>query len=161
MNSYFEPGSESAVRVRFNSQEAELMRRIIEDMQLLLSDPPDGDRAVDRLFPDAYETTEDARAFNELVGDELRAGKLRALEAMEQSLGEKGAVDRVLTSEQADAWLTSLTDMRLTLGTRLDVTEETMSQDIDPEDPNAGLLGVLHWLGWLQESLLRALGATE
>ncbi|MDQ4143390.1 MAG: DUF2017 domain-containing protein [Actinomycetota bacterium] len=134
------------------------MRRIVADMRLLLSDSPSEDRAVARLFPDAYESNEDARAFRELVGEELRSGKLRALEAMEQSLGEKGAVDETLSAEQANAWLTSLTDMRLTLGTRLDVTEETMAADVDPEDPNAALLAVLHWLGWLQESLLRALG---
>jgi hypothetical protein len=60
-----------------------------------------------------------------------------------------------LTAEQADSWLNAVNDVRLALGTMLDI--KTGSDDeIDPEDPRAGHLGVYHWLTWMQDSLLQA-----
>jgi len=61
-----------------------------------------------------------------------------------------------LTDEQAGAWLSTLNDVRLALGTALAVTED-MSDDPDPDDPRAPHLGVYHWLTWVQESLVRTL----
>jgi hypothetical protein len=34
------------------------------------------------------------------------------------------------------------------------VDEESMSHDVDPDAPDAVAMSVLHWLGFLQESLL-------
>ena len=51
-----------------------------------------------------------------------------------------------------------LTDLRLAIGARLEVTEELMSADVGPEDERAPALVTLHWLGWLQEMLLKAAG---
>ena len=47
-----------------------------------------------------------------------------------------------------------LTDIRLALGTRFDVTQEKMSHELDPNDPEAPGMSVLHWLGWVQEMLI-------
>ena len=58
--------------------------------------------------------------------------------------------------EQADAWLGCLNDLRLVLGTRLEVTEDT-ELDLRRDDPRAQALTVYGWLGWLQESLLEAM----
>ena len=41
----------------------------------------------------------------------------------------------MLDRDQADAWLRALNDIRLVLGTRLEVTEDTYEEDVDPEDP--------------------------
>jgi hypothetical protein len=67
-----------------------------------------------------------------------------------------GRPARAADREQADAWLGCLNDLRLVLGTRLDVTEDT---DLDPaaDDPARQALHVYGWLGWLQESLLGCL----
>lgn len=61
-----------------------------------------------------------------------------------------------LTEEQAGAWLSALNDVRLALGTALDVTED-MPDEPHPDDPRAPHLGVYHWLTWVQESLVRTL----
>ena len=55
--------------------------------------------------------------------------------------------------------LQALTDIRLVLGTRLDVTEDPaeMWARMTPDDPRGALLAVYDWLGWLQESIVRAL----
>lgn len=115
-------------------------------------DPPD-DPVLRRLLPAAYPDDRDAATeFRRYTDAELRAGKRQAAEAVLASLPDSGG-RLELDREQADAWLTCLNDMRLALGTSLDVTEDTDFPE-DPEDPTAAPLGIYHWLGWLQESLL-------
>lgn len=65
-----------------------------------------------------------------------------------------------LTLEQADAWLSAINDVRLALGTTLDVSED-MPDQLPDDDPRAPHLGVYHWLTWLQESLVAALAGGE
>lgn len=62
----------------------------------------------------------------------------------------------LITQEQADSWLSAITDVRLALGTVLDIDAETPDQ-LDPDDPRAPHLDVYHWLTWMQDSLLQAL----
>jgi hypothetical protein len=64
-----------------------------------------------------------------------------------------------LTDEQAQAWLFALNDVRLALGTVLDVTED-MPDELPPDDPRAPHLGVYHWLTWVQDSLIHAVSDT-
>ena len=64
-----------------------------------------------------------------------------------------------LTSDEAQAWLGALNDLRLALGTRLDVTEDWHAQAaaLDPDDPALVLFSVYDWLSMLQELLVRCL----
>jgi hypothetical protein len=121
--------------------------------------PPD-DPALARLFPAAYADDEAAATeFRRFTESDLRAGKRAAASDALLSLqpllaaGGKLALDR----DQADSWLSWLNDIRLVLGTRLDVTEDTYEEDIAPDDPRWQVLQVYGWLGWLQESLLSCL----
>jgi len=65
-----------------------------------------------------------------------------------------------LTLEQADAWLSALNDVRLALGTALDVTEE-MPEELPEDDPRSPHLGVYHWLTWVQDTLVDAMAGDE
>jgi hypothetical protein len=56
--------------------------------------------------------------------------------------GGRLALDR----DQVDAWLGTLNDLRLVLGTRLEVTEDT-ELDVPDDDPHAQALLVYGWLG--------------
>lgn len=152
--------SASRVRVDLEQAEAELLRDLTGQMESLLRDQDEQDTVNRRLFPDAYEEEADERAFRELVGDELTEGKIAAVQQVREQLGATGGVEVELEDGSVDAWLACLTDMRLALGTRLEITEEVMQADIDPDDPAAGGLAVLHWLGWIQGSVLEALGWT-
>jgi hypothetical protein len=137
--------------------EADLLRQLVVEMQsLLAAQSVKEDAVVERLFPNAYESLEDEKAFRDLVGDDLRRHKLDALTEVRSALGSGGSATVTLSGDAATAWLTTLTDMRLAIGTRLDVTEETMSQALEDEDPSSSSLLVLHWLGWVQESILQA-----
>jgi hypothetical protein len=118
------------------------------------------DPALARLFPAAYaEDDEAATEFRRFTESDLRAAKRAAasdaLVALQPLLAGGGKL--VLDRDQADAWLTWLNDIRLVLGTRLEVTEDTYEEDIDPGDPRWQVMQVYGWLGWLQESLLSCL----
>jgi hypothetical protein len=61
-----------------------------------------------------------------------------------------------LSLEQADAWLSALNDVRLALGTAIDISED-MPDELPDDDPRSPHLAVYHWLTWVQESLVQAL----
>ncbi len=146
---------DGTIELRLEEYEAEIIRRLCGEMRLLLeADLPRADPVTDRLFPRAHEDEKDEEAYRELVGTTLREYKLEALEAVEAGIGEAGDAIATLEGEDRERWLTFLTDTRLALGTRLEVTEETMSQEPEPDSPDAVALSVLHWVGWIQEQIL-------
>ena len=117
--------------------------------------PPE-DPALARLLPAAYADDEHAAAeFRRFTEHDLRAAKRAdaggVLATLAPLLGRGGRLS--LDRDQVDAWLGALNDLRLVLGTRLEVTEDT-ALDVPDDDPHAQALLVYGWLGWLQESLL-------
>jgi uncharacterized protein DUF2017 len=146
------------IRLALEEYESDLLRQLLKEMKLLLeADIPPSDAVIKRLYPDAFDDAERAQAYRELIGDELQNRKIAALRSAEELTGSAGAVDAVLDEEGVDRLLALLTDIRLAIGTRLDVTEERMAAELEPDDPDAAALSVLHWLGWLQESILEAI----
>jgi hypothetical protein len=135
--------------------EASLLRELVGETRTLLeADVPRADPVIARLFPDAYDDPEHAQTYHDMVGDELRREKLRALGRVSESLGPSGPSTVELGDELTTAWLAWLTDVRLAVGTRLGVTEETMGAEVDAASPEAPAYEVLHWLGWIQESII-------
>ena len=118
------------------------------------STKPD-DQVLARLLPDFSTDDEDLSAgMRSLHEPELIEAKDGAAQVVEQTLPEDGG--RIeLSPEQADAWLTSLNDVRLALGTALDVSEE-MPDELPPDDPRTAHLGVYHWLTFVQDALVQA-----
>jgi hypothetical protein len=120
------------------------------------------DPALRRLLPDAY-ADDDAAAgeFRRLMDGELRRQKTEALDELRGAIdGNDVAGLKVrLAPQQAEQWLQALTDIRLVLGTRLDVTEDldALHLRIGTDDLLAPLLAAYEWLGWLQESVVLAL----
>lgn len=131
------------------------MHQLLSEMRTLLeADIPRVDEVTRRLFPDAFEDPEESAKFRELVGDELRAGKLAAVNELDEQLAGEGSAAIALEPDSVQDLLAVLTDMRLAIGSRLDVTEEMMQTEPDPSDPEAAAMSVLHWLGWIQERVL-------
>jgi hypothetical protein len=112
------------------------------------------DRVLARLLPDF--TTEDpdlAAGLRSLHEPELIEAKDAAASVLLETLPETGG--RVeLTTEQADAWLAALNDVRLALGTALDVSED-MPDELPADDPRAAHIGVYHWLTFVQDALVQ------
>ncbi|MCB8906475.1 MULTISPECIES: DUF2017 domain-containing protein [unclassified Streptomyces] len=132
---------------------------------------PPSDPALKRLFPDAYgDDSEELRAaasdFRRFTENDLRARKredallvVRALDALSaDAAGEGGAVLK-LTPDESRAWLGALNDLRLTIGTRLEVTDEEGEQlyRLPDSDPRKPMVMAYLWLGALQESLVETL----
>jgi hypothetical protein len=88
------------------------------------------------------------------MGGELLDGRRAALELIADTVDR----DR-LTAEEADTWLRALNDLRLVLGTRLDVQEDTFSTEPDLSDPRRHALAVYAYLSWIQEQLIEALSS--
>lgn len=85
------------------------------------------------------------------MGRELNAGRLDNLRKLEETAGR----DR-LDADELDGWLSALNDLRLALGTRLDVKEDVFADGFDPHAPNAYELAAYAFLTWLQEAAVEA-----
>ena len=95
--------------------------------ELLGSDDP----VLQRLFPVAYPDDEDRETeYRLLVRDELRSSHEAALTALEESADAER-----LDEEQLLAWMRAVNEVRLVLGTRLDVTEEGDERPTDARRP--------------------------
>lgn len=153
---------DEGLRARLDVYEARLLRELVAEMKTVLeADIPQQDAVMARLFPDGYEDPEDAQRYRELVQDDLRKHKAEALRTVSERLGTRGKLVSSIPFEELDAWLSVITDIRLAIGTRLDVTEEMMAAEPPPESPDTPALSVLHWLGWLQETMLQAIDGGE
>jgi Domain of unknown function (DUF2017) len=147
------------VRVALSDEESQLLQGIVHEyLELLDAEREPGDPVMTRLFPSASIDDPFLEAdFRQLADDDLHEHKLltarRVLEYLDA--GDR----RPLTEEEQEAWLVLLTDVRLAMGVRLGVTEETFESFPNPNDPAQWPLAVLHYLGSLQESLVAALDA--
>lgn len=148
-----EPTGDGEYVLRLPEEERALLRFLPGELRSLIEEVPD-DPALRRLFPPAYDDAEDEAAYRDLMGNELAEGRNRAL----QVLTETATAER-LTAEQAQAWLTALNDLRLVLGTRLDVTDESLLEGLAENDPRGPELALYAYLSWLQEQLVEALSA--
>uniref|UniRef100_UPI000ADFCED2 DUF2017 domain-containing protein n=1 Tax=Streptomyces griseus TaxID=1911 RepID=UPI000ADFCED2 len=142
---------------------------------------PPTDPALARLFPDAYggpgspaeggkpqeELRELSSEFRRFTENDLRSGKrddavtvVRTLDALSPA-GDGGAV-LTLTGDECHSWLRSLNDLRLTIGTRLEVSDEDEGGEgslyrLPDTDPRKPMVMAYLWLGALQETLVEAL----
>ncbi len=122
--------------------------------------PSPDDPVLARLLPDAYDDPEAAAEYRGLMESELRAGKAGAARTVLAALERAGDGHVVLDDdEHVQAWLGALNDLRLALGTRYEVAEDTyeLVDRLPPDDPRLPGLTAYLWLGWLQETLLEAL----
>jgi hypothetical protein len=133
-------------------------------------DPPD-DPVLARLLPTAYREDDDAAAeFRRYTEGDLRNGKAATAGTMIDTLEEAGLPDDVVGDEvveleldhaQAMAWLKGFTDLRLAMAVRLGIDDDEDAhrelEDLPDDDPRAHLVAIYDWLGFLQETLVRAL----
>jgi hypothetical protein len=117
------------------------------------------DPVLARLLPDGYrEDPAAAGEFRRYTEPALRAGKVAAARTVLGTLPAGGGRVR-LAGEEAQDWLRALNDVRLAIGTALGITEDYQDEldEASPADARSAYLEVYHWLGYLQDSLVRAL----
>ena len=128
-----------------------------QSRMLLENEDPSSDPAMDRLFPPAY--PEDPLAdleFGSALGDTPKNDKLAAIETVERTAN----ADR-LTEEELLAWIGVVNDLRLILGTRLEVTDDPDDQGPPPDDPSREAYEVYMFLGMLLQDMLGEVGAPQ
>ncbi len=140
------------------------------------STPPD-DPVLARLLPEFHRPDadpgheadpDDEHGEGAGTGGSGLAGALRSVREPELIEAKRDAIATLLASlptgggrveltvPQAEAWLTAVNDVRLALGTALEVSED-MPEQLPPDDPRADHLPVYHWLTWMQDSLVNVL----
>jgi hypothetical protein len=128
------------------------------------------DPVLARLFPAAYADDEEAASeFRRFTEATLRDGKATAacviIDGLEEAglppqLDEEGLmIDVELDRDTAETWMRSFTDLRLALATRLGVEQDDDDfwEALPDDDPRAQAHDIYDWVGYLQETLVRAL----
>lgn len=115
-----------------------------------------------RLFPDAYrDDPEAAEEFRRYTEPDQRQRKIEDTLVVMAGLDASERGDRPVRVEtsEVEAWLRTLTALRLVVAERLGITPEHPDGDPELAMPQAHdfMREVYGWLGFVQESLLRAL----
>ncbi|MES9508522.1 DUF2017 domain-containing protein [Streptomyces sp. NPDC000609] len=135
------------------------------------SEPPT-DPALARLFPEAYgdedgELRAASAEFRRFTENDLRTRKredalavVRTLDAL--TVADNGGAVLELTGDECRHWLGALNDLRLTIGTRLEVSDEDENDSgslyrLPDSDPRKPMVMAYLWLGALQETLVETL----
>jgi hypothetical protein len=173
----------SLIRMRLTDYEAGLLTSLVQQLVELIdvqaaepetSDPFDRwqaelasvepldrtDPVISRLFPDAYPHDPAASAeFRRLTQTRQRNDRRDQAEVVLAALEESGAGERPVQVPLAelDAWLKTLTALRLSLASRLGIRT---ADDIDgveslgDDDPRSYVYRVYEWLAYVTDSLI-------
>jgi hypothetical protein len=149
------------VVARLDPAEAGIVGLLLDQLEQLLAAAEDdvaGDPVLARLLPEGHRGDPRlAEDYRELTESALRSGKADDLATVRATLPSAGGEVR-LDGDQAGAWLRTSNDLRLALGTRLEITEDTEPPE-DPASEEGQQLAVYYWLTALQGSLIDALVA--
>ncbi|MGZ4548489.1 MAG: DUF2017 family protein [Blastococcus sp.] len=149
------------VVARLDPAGASVLGLLLDQLEMLLEADADdvaGDPVLERLLPEGHRGDQAAAAdYRELTEASLRSGKADDLAMVRATLPDGGGEVR-LDPDQAAAWLRTTNDLRLALGIRLEITDDTEPPEefADDEDQQ---LAVYYWLTALQGSLVDALVA--
>jgi hypothetical protein len=137
----FSPAGGGGVAVSLPAEIRALLRSAARQMREILTEDAFADSpALARLLPQAVmDDPLEALGFEQLMGQAIRDGKLEAASILEAT-----ADAPALDAEEALAWLRCLNDVRLLLGTHLNVTEDVDVQTYldDPQTEHDAIVYV-------------------
>ena len=179
MTATFDP-AEASVIANLAGQVIELLRdrngAQVTDTDPLVSElglggpsqPPE-DPVLQRLLPDAYrDNPEESGEFRRFTESALTSAKVANAETVLSTLAAGGLdltdesempVEVELGPDEVQAWLRSLTDIRLSLAVRLGIEteEDHMLLEKSPDQALVAMGELYDWLGYVQETLVQAL----
>lgn len=137
--------------ISLTTDERATLLGFVDQLKSILMSGPD-DTRLKRLYPTAYhdDPKHDAE-YQGYMRDELSQSRMASIAMVEEVLGSEGPVSEA----QLHAFMTVLNNLRLVLGTLLDVGEE----DDEPHEdhPSFGQWQLYSYLGWLLEWTVSAL----
>ena len=167
------------LRLRLDALERSVLAAMLVDLAAALEPGAlhEDDPVRRRLYPAGYSDDDAAAAeFRALTEESLGAQRLRrvrdclgqldagngtddATDSVTDNATDDTFVDVTLDGEAGTAWITTLNDLRLAVGTRLGIEDEE-HDEVDPDDPLAPQWAAYYWLTGLQDGLVRKLMAS-
>ncbi|MGB3411893.1 MAG: DUF2017 family protein [Microthrixaceae bacterium] len=143
----FKRRSDGNISVNLSHQQRLMIEDLIGQLrEMITSDHP----ALVRLFPGPYQDEERNQGYAVLAGAELVEKRLAAMDAVLDTVH----ADK-LSPDELETWMRSINDLRLVLGTILDVAEDDYEL---PEDEAAQSMYLSYeHLGYLLERIVGAL----
>ena len=139
--------------LRIPRSERNVLRGLPEQLRLLLDEGDAEDPALQRLHPSAYPDDPVAAAeFDGFVRDDLTEQRMKAIETMSRTIDSEH-----LDEEEVVAWLAAINDLRLVLGIRLAVTEESEPEDFEGDEGTHGSYALYAYLSMLEEDIVEVL----
>ncbi len=106
-----------------------------------------------RLFPDAYpDDPQASMEFRRFTERSLRETNVNRAKSVLADL--QGQTQITLGTDQWQLWVGFLNSLRLALGTRLEVDQDTWTQERSESDPLYQIFELYNWLTWMQETLI-------
>jgi hypothetical protein len=138
--------------LRLPESERDLLRSLPDQLRQLLETE---DPSTKRLYPPGHAEDDELEAeYRAMTRKDLTEERLESLRVLEETVDAER-----LNDEQMEAWLHALNDLRLVLGTKLDVSEDPASDEELLRGDGAEVFAVYSYLGWLVEQTVRALSA--
>ena len=143
------------VRLHLDPVEVDILTSLLGELDTAVRDTDPDDPVTARLYPSAHpDDAVAAAAYRELTESDLRDDRTGRIAACVADLATGEDLD---LGDPADAtrWLQVLNDLRLALGTRLDIRED--DDDVDLTDPEQQPRVVYHWLTAVQDAVVTRL----
>ncbi|PZE92394.1 DUF2017 domain-containing protein [Curtobacterium sp. MCLR17_039] len=141
------------VHLGLSSGERDLLASLTEQLRQVLGGDLSTDPISERMFPDAYPGDDEASAeFRKYTQSDLLTQKTTNASIVHDWL--TGTRDGSLDAEDEQAWLRTLTDLRLTIADRLGIEDADDEGRSVEADAGVGLRDVYDWLGYVQEHLV-------
>ena len=137
--------------------ERDVLTHVVKDFRALLTaETPSSDPSLQRLFPPArIDDPIEELEYERKIGDSLLSAKLEQLTILERCVGS-----RVLSEEDVLACMRAVNDLRLVLGTRLDVREDSDPSEFSGDPERRSTFELYAYLSWLLESLIDAMSGS-
>ncbi|MEZ5407544.1 MAG: DUF2017 family protein [Acidimicrobiales bacterium] len=147
----FEPAGSKGFQVRLAPEARDWVVGLADELEALLVADTEDTR---RLFPTAYPDDPDRDAgYQILAREQLIDDRRDAIALMRTTVAKSH-----MTVDELGAWMRIVNDLRLVLGTRLDVSEEDDEIDVDGPDLESQL--IYRELGYLLSEIVDAMTTT-
>jgi hypothetical protein len=150
------------VHLTLSSGERSVLESLTSQLLQILGTGLQDDPVAHRMFPSAYPDDPEAAAeFRRYTFDDLQTQKTENARLVHEWL--TGSASGAFDDRDEQAWLRTLTDLRLTVAERLGIAETDPYEDgsAPADDDAVGLRDVYDWLGYVQEHLVVTLTARQ
>jgi Domain of unknown function (DUF2017) len=153
----FHPNGDGTFTIGLALEDREFLGDLPRQMKALIES--DDEASTRRLFPPAYHREADGEReeeYRRYMREEILISKTAAMEMIREKVDGE-----TLTTEEMMAWMSAINDIRLVLGTQLDVYEGFDIDDLDADDPRLPGMAAYGWLSGLLELIVARLSGAD